>query len=265
MRGTSTSSSSTRSYRAAAGSSGEYTATGAGLRARSRCARAALSPGAGGRPQNAGRRSGTRRACGRPSIRSQSTQTPAGQHSALHCPTTCPRPSRHEPSHGAMNCAHSATCATGSTRQPRAPPCSTRTPRSAPPWARAPRTCWRPAALDEREVRSAGRGLRGQLGTARMPERVIDDRPFPLVQFNPLGEPQRDQALAQHVLHRLPKPRSTPSESAETSSARRTSTRSGSPSTRQTLPGRRSAKRPFTGRAPHLGDDTLRGHRCQSQ
>jgi hypothetical protein len=22
-----------------------------------------------------------------------------------------------------------------------------------------------------------------------------DDRPFPLVQFNPLGEPQRDQAL----------------------------------------------------------------------
>ena len=34
--------------------------------------------------------------------------------------------------------------------------------------------------------------------------RVVDDRPRLLVEPEPLGEPQRDQALAQHVLHRLP-------------------------------------------------------------
>ena len=34
--------------------------------------------------------------------------------------------------------------------------------------------------------------------------RVVDDRPLLLVQPEPLGEPQRDQALSQHMLHRLP-------------------------------------------------------------
>ena len=33
---------------------------------------------------------------------------------------------------------------------------------------------------------------------------VVDDRPLLLVEPDPLGQPQRDQALAQHVLHRLP-------------------------------------------------------------
>ena len=33
---------------------------------------------------------------------------------------------------------------------------------------------------------------------------VVDDRPPLLVEPDPLGQPQRDQALAQHVLHRLP-------------------------------------------------------------
>ena len=34
--------------------------------------------------------------------------------------------------------------------------------------------------------------------------RVVDARPLLLVEPHPLGQPQRDQALAQHVLHRLP-------------------------------------------------------------
>ena len=34
--------------------------------------------------------------------------------------------------------------------------------------------------------------------------RVVDDRALLLVEPDPLGEPQRDQALPQHVLHRLP-------------------------------------------------------------
>jgi hypothetical protein len=34
--------------------------------------------------------------------------------------------------------------------------------------------------------------------------RVVDDRPLGLVEPDPLREPQRDEALAQHVLHRLP-------------------------------------------------------------
>ena len=33
---------------------------------------------------------------------------------------------------------------------------------------------------------------------------VVDDRPLLLVEAETLGEPQRDQALPQHVLHRLP-------------------------------------------------------------
>ena len=33
--------------------------------------------------------------------------------------------------------------------------------------------------------------------------RVVDDRALVLVEPHPLGEPQRDQALPQHVLHRL--------------------------------------------------------------
>jgi hypothetical protein len=33
--------------------------------------------------------------------------------------------------------------------------------------------------------------------------RVVDDRPLPLVEPHPLGQPQRDQALTQDVLHRL--------------------------------------------------------------
>ena len=33
--------------------------------------------------------------------------------------------------------------------------------------------------------------------------RVVDDRPLGLVEPDPLGEPQRDEALAQDVLHRL--------------------------------------------------------------
>ena len=32
---------------------------------------------------------------------------------------------------------------------------------------------------------------------------VVDDRPLLLVEPDALGEPQRDEALAQHVLHRL--------------------------------------------------------------
>ncbi len=34
--------------------------------------------------------------------------------------------------------------------------------------------------------------------------RVVDDRPLLLVEPDPFGEPQRDQALPEHVLHRLP-------------------------------------------------------------
>jgi hypothetical protein len=33
---------------------------------------------------------------------------------------------------------------------------------------------------------------------------VVDDRPLLLVEPDPLGQPQRDQALAEDVLHRLP-------------------------------------------------------------
>jgi hypothetical protein len=33
---------------------------------------------------------------------------------------------------------------------------------------------------------------------------VVDDRPLLLVEPEPLGQPQRDQALAQDMLHRLP-------------------------------------------------------------
>ena len=36
--------------------------------------------------------------------------------------------------------------------------------------------------------------------------RVVDDRPLGLVEPYPLREPQRDEALAQDVLHRLPEP-----------------------------------------------------------
>ena len=32
---------------------------------------------------------------------------------------------------------------------------------------------------------------------------VVDGCPIALVEPDPLGEPQRDQALAQHMLHRL--------------------------------------------------------------
>ena len=52
--------------------------------------------------------------------------------------------------------------------------------------------------------------------------RVVDGRAFLVVEPDPLGEAKCDQALAQDVLHRLPKPRSTPSDSAATSSASRT-------------------------------------------
>ncbi len=33
--------------------------------------------------------------------------------------------------------------------------------------------------------------------------RVVHDRALPLAEADPLGQPQRDQALTQHVLHRL--------------------------------------------------------------
>jgi len=33
---------------------------------------------------------------------------------------------------------------------------------------------------------------------------VVDDRPRVVVQPRPLGQAQRDHALAQHVFHRLP-------------------------------------------------------------
>jgi hypothetical protein len=36
--------------------------------------------------------------------------------------------------------------------------------------------------------------------------RVVDDGAGLLVESDPLGQPQRDQGLAQHVLHRLPEP-----------------------------------------------------------
>ena len=39
---------------------------------------------------------------------------------------------------------------------------------------------------------------------------VVDDRALLLVQPDTFGEPQRDQALPQHVLHRLPKPEVDP-------------------------------------------------------
>ena len=35
--------------------------------------------------------------------------------------------------------------------------------------------------------------------------RVVDGRPRLLVEADPLGQPQRDEALPQHVLHRLAK------------------------------------------------------------
>ena len=35
---------------------------------------------------------------------------------------------------------------------------------------------------------------------------VVDRRPLGFVEPDPVGEPQRDQALAQHVLHRLAEP-----------------------------------------------------------
>jgi hypothetical protein len=34
--------------------------------------------------------------------------------------------------------------------------------------------------------------------------RVVDDRPLLVVESQAVGQPQRDEALAQHVLHRLP-------------------------------------------------------------
>ena len=34
--------------------------------------------------------------------------------------------------------------------------------------------------------------------------RVVDDDAVVVVEADPLGQPQRDQALPQHVLHRLP-------------------------------------------------------------
>ena len=39
---------------------------------------------------------------------------------------------------------------------------------------------------------------------------VVHDRPFVLVEADALGQAQRDQALSEHVLHRLPEPEIDP-------------------------------------------------------
>ena len=59
----------------------------------------------------------------------------------------------------------------------------------------------------------------GVAADAEQQRRVVDGRARVLVQPEPLGETQRDQALPSTCSMGCPKPRSIPSESAPTSSA----------------------------------------------
>jgi len=65
----------------------------------------------------------------------------------------------------------------------------------------------------ERDVVAEPLGLLVGVGVAAHADQqrgVVHDRPFVLVEADALGQAQRDQALSEHVLHRLPEPEIDP-------------------------------------------------------
>ena len=85
--------------------------------------------------------------------------------------------------------------------------CPAPTSRSSPRRRPRLRDSWSYLVGLQRDVVAEPLGLLVGVGVAAdvdQQRRVVDDRPLLLVEADPLGQPQRDQALAQHVLHRLP-------------------------------------------------------------